>query len=77
MQRDLKNMIKPCKNRFKELLLLTTKGPLLILVYNNNLSENLQCNPKLFPDNTPLFSAVKIPDRIANSLSNNLKEINS
>ena len=51
-------------------------GPLLFLIYINDLSENLQCNPKLFAGNTSLFSIVKAPERTANNLNNNLKEIN-
>ena len=36
-------------------------GPLLFLIYINDLSDNLQCNPKLFADDTSLFSTVKCP----------------
>ena len=50
-------------------------GLLLFLIYINDLSHNLQCNPTLFADDTSLFSTVKMPERIANNLSNNLKEI--
>ena len=31
---------------------------LLFLIYINDLSHNYQCNPKLFADNTSMFSAV-------------------
>ena len=51
-------------------------GPLLFLIYINDLSDNLQCNPKLFADDTSLFSTVKVPERTANNLNNNLTEIN-
>ena len=51
-------------------------GPLLFLTYINDLSDNLPCSPKLFAGDTSLFSAVKVPERTANILSNNLKEIN-
>ena len=51
-------------------------GPLLFLTYINDLSDNLPCSPKLFSGDTSLFSAVKVPERTANILSNNLKEIN-
>ena len=49
---------------------------LLFLIYINDLSDNLQCNPKLFADDTSLFSTVKVPERTANHLNNDLKEIN-
>ena len=35
-------------------------GPLLFLIYINDLSDGLQCNPKLFADDTSLFAAVII-----------------
>ena len=51
-------------------------GPLLFLIYINDLSSNLQCNPKFFADDTSLFSTVNVPERTANNLNNNLKEMN-
>ena len=33
-------------------------GPLLFLIYINDLSDNLTSNAKLFSDNTSLFSVV-------------------
>ena len=51
-------------------------GPLLFLIYTNGFSDNLQCNPKLFVDDTSLFSTVKVPERTANNLNNDLKEMN-
>ena len=33
-------------------------GPLLFLIYINDLSDGLQCNPKLFADDTSLFATV-------------------
>ena len=41
----------------------------------SDLSHNLQCNPKLFANDTSVFSTVKVPNRIANDLNNNLTEI--
>ena len=32
-----------------------------LLIHINDLSDNLQCNPKLFADDTSLFSTVKVP----------------
>ena len=37
-------------------------GPLLFLIYINDLSDNLALKPKLFADNTSLFSVVKNVD---------------
>ena len=51
-------------------------GPLLFLICINDLSDIVQSNPKLFADDTSLFSTVKDPKRTANNLNNDLKEIN-
>ena len=51
-------------------------GPLLFLICINDLSDNLQCNPKLFTDDTSLFSTVKDSERTANNLNDYLIEIN-
>ena len=50
-------------------------GPLLFLIYINDLSENLASNPKLFADDTSLFSVVKNVDTSNNDLNNDLKKI--
>ena len=34
-------------------------GPLLFLIYINDLPENLVSNPKLFANDTPLFSIIR------------------
>ena len=49
---------------------------LVFLIYINDLSDNLQCNPKLFADDTSLISIVKDPESTANNLNNDLTEIN-
>ena len=54
----------------------STLDPLLFLIYINDLFDNLQCNPKLFADDTSLFSTVKVAERTANNVNNDLKEIN-
>ena len=51
-------------------------GPLLFLTYIIDLFDNLQCNPRLFADNTSLFSTVKTPEKTANNLINDLQKIN-
>ena len=50
-------------------------GSLLLLIYINDLSENLASNPKLFADDTSLFSAVKNVDTSNIDLNNDLKKI--
>ena len=51
-------------------------GSLLFLIYINDLSDNLQYNPKVYADDTFLFSTVKIPEIATNNLNNGNKEIN-
>ena len=55
---------------------LTGSSPFLFLIYINDWSDNLQFNPKLFADDTSLFSTAKVPERTANNLNNKQKEIN-
>ena len=51
-------------------------GPLLFLIYINDLTENLHSNPKLFADDTFLFSTVT-DEALSNSyLNDNLSKIN-
>ena len=50
-------------------------GPLLFLIYINDLSENLALNPKLFAHDTSLFSVVKNVDASNIDLNNGLKKI--
>ena len=50
-------------------------GPLLFLISINVLSDNLASNPKLFPDDTSLFSVVKNVDASNIDLNNDLKKI--
>ena len=44
--------------------------PLFFLIYINDLSDNLITNPKLFADDTSLFSIVHDPNATANDLNN-------
>ena len=41
----------------------------------NDLSSNLQCNHKLFADDTPLFSTVRKSETTTDNLNSDLKEI--
>ena len=50
-------------------------GPLLFLVYINDLAENLSSNPKLFADDTSLFSVVRDLNTSANEINDDLKKI--
>ena len=50
-------------------------GPLLFLIYINNLPNGLQCNPKLFADNTSLFPTVQNIITRTLSLNNDLTKI--
>ena len=45
-------------------------------VWHEGIIHKLKCNPKLFDDDTSLFSTVKLPERTAKNLNNDLKEIN-
>ena len=47
-------------------------GPLLFLVYINDLERNIKSNIKLFADDTMLFSIVKNPEMSANDLNHYL-----
>ena len=49
-------------------------GPLLFLLYINDLSDGLNCNPKLFADDTSLFSTV-YNNEATNTLNNDLNKI--
>ena len=50
-------------------------GPLLFLIYINDLPENLQSTVKLFADDTSLFSTVYEPNILARQLESDLKKI--
>ena len=52
-------------------------GPLLFLIYINNLSENLILNPKLFADGVSLFSVISDKDLSATNLNGDLSRINN
>ena len=50
-------------------------GPLLFLIYINDLPDNLESLAKLFADDTSLFSAVHDPSTSAKLLNNDLLKI--
>ena len=50
-------------------------GPLLFLIYINDLSENLVSKPELLADDTSLFSVVKNIDASNIDLNSDLKKI--
>ena len=51
--------------------------PLLFVIYVNDLSENLVSNPKLFVNNTSLFSVIFDKDLSAKNLNADLNRINN
>ena len=50
-------------------------GPLLFLIYKNDLPEGLQSSVKLYADDTSLFSTVYDPNMSADQLDKNLEKI--
>ena len=50
-------------------------GPLLFLIYINDLADGLSSNAKLFADDTSLFSVVHNANTTANELNNDLVKI--
>ena len=51
--------------------------PLFFLIYINDLSDDLSSNPKLFADDTSLFSVVHDKNTSANELNNDLRKISN
>ena len=51
-------------------------GPLLFLIYINDLAKNLSSNPKLFVYDTYLFSVVRDLNTSANEINDDLKKEN-
>ena len=50
-------------------------GPLFFPIYINDLSDGLNSNPKLFADDTSLFSVVQNINSTANDLNSDLIKI--
>ena len=51
-------------------------GPLLFLVYINDLEKDIKSNVKFFADDTMLYSIVKDPKLSASDLNHDLEKIN-
>ena len=51
-------------------------GPLLFLVYINDLEKDIKSNVKFFADDTMLYSVVKDPKLSASELNHDLEKIN-
>ena len=47
----------------------------MFLIYINDSSDGLQCNPKLFADDTSLFAIVHNINKATNDLNNDLTKI--
>ena len=52
-------------------------GPILFLVYINDLSNGLKSNPKLFVDDTSLFSVIHDVNSSQIDLNEDLDKINN
>ena len=52
-------------------------GPLLFLIYINDLSDDLSTNAKVFADDTSLFSVVRDINTSAAHLNNDLRKISN
>ena len=52
-------------------------GPLLFLIYFNDLSDDLSTTAKLFADNTSLFSTVQNVNTSVSHLNNDLSQISN
>ena len=50
-------------------------GPLLFLIYTDDLPEGLESSVKLFADDASLFSTLYDPNKSAYQLDKNLKKI--
>ena len=50
-------------------------GPLLFLIFINNIPANLECNVKIFADDTSLFSLVRDPSESSAKLGRDLGRV--
>ena len=50
-------------------------GPLVFLIYINDLTNSLKCNVKLFADDKSLFTAVQDPNLASSDMNHDLNHI--
>ena len=50
-------------------------GPLFFLVYIDDIVENLNCDVKIFSDDTSLFSVVKDETKAADEINSDLDRV--
>ena len=50
-------------------------GPLFFLVYINDIVENVNCDVKIFADDTSLFSVVKDEGKTADEMNSDLERV--
>ena len=50
-------------------------GPLLFLIFINDILANLECNVKIFADDTSLFSLVRDPNESSAKLGRDLGRV--
>ena len=50
-------------------------GPLLFLIFINDISANLECNVKIFADDTSLFSSVTDPNESSAKFGRDLERV--
>ena len=67
----------PWTNIEAGLIQVSILGPLFFLTYINNLSDGLTSNPKLFADDTSLFSVIHNINSTANDLNSDLMKISN
>ena len=67
--------ISNCKNIHAGVPQGSILGPLLFLIYINDLAENISSDPKLSADDTSLFSVVRGLNTSANEINDDLKKV--
>ena len=71
----LKDQISNWENIYAVVPQSSLLAPLLLLVYINDLAKNLWENPKLFADDTSIFSVVRDLNASLNEITDDLKKI--